>query len=96
MVDVPSLLAFVLAASTLTVTTGVDTAMDGRRPAVMATLGIALGCFARGTAAAFGLVRSWMFRRPHTHRSSGWRRIPRLDWCEAVGWTSNSFGWHHS
>jgi len=71
MVDVPSLLVFVLAASTLTVTTGVDTAMDGRRPAVMATLGIALGCFARGTAAAFGLVRSWMFWRPHTHWSSG-------------------------
>lgn len=62
MVDVPLLLAFVLAASILTVTPGVDTAMvlratamDGRRPAVLAALGIALGCLAWGTAAAFGL-----------------------------------------
>lgn len=62
MVDVPLLLAFVLAASILTVTPGVDTAMvlratamDGRRPAAMAALGIALGCLAWGTAAAFGL-----------------------------------------
>ncbi|MFN3734335.1 LysE family translocator [Comamonas testosteroni] len=62
MVDVPLLLAFVLAASILTLTPGVDTAMvlrattmDGRRPAVMAALGIALGCLAWGAAAAFGL-----------------------------------------
>lgn len=62
MVDVPLLLAFVLAASILTVTPGVDTAMvlrataiEGRRPAVKAAFGIALGCLAWGTAAALGL-----------------------------------------
>ncbi|MFC7208284.1 LysE family translocator [Comamonas endophytica] len=62
MVDVPSLLAFVVAASILTLTPGVDTAMvlramavDGRRPALLASAGIALGCLAWGAAASLGL-----------------------------------------
>lgn len=62
MVDVPLLLAFLLAASILTMTPGVDTAMvlravatEGRHPAAMAALGIAAGCLAWGSAAALGL-----------------------------------------
>ncbi|WP_240154197.1 LysE family translocator [Comamonas sp. Tr-654] len=62
MVDFSLLIAFVVTASILTITPGVDTAivlrataMDGRKQAAMAALGIALGCLAWGTAAAFGL-----------------------------------------
>lgn len=62
MQSLPLLLAFVAAASVLTLTPGVDTAMvlraatvDGRRPAQMAALGIALGCLAWGAAVSLGL-----------------------------------------
>lgn len=62
MVDVPLLLAFLLAASILTLTPSIDTAMvlravatEGRRPAAMGALGIAAGCLAWGSAAAVGL-----------------------------------------
>lgn len=62
MVDIPLLLAFLLTASVLTLTPGVDTAMvlravatGGRRPAAMAAFGIAAGCLAWGAAAALGL-----------------------------------------
>lgn len=62
MVDVPQLPSFVLAASILTITPGVDTAMvlravaaEGPRAAMMAAVGIGLGCMAWGCAASFGL-----------------------------------------
>lgn len=62
MIDFPLLLAFVAAASILTVTPGVDTAIvlraatvNGRRQAVMASLGIALGCLIWGAAVSLGL-----------------------------------------
>ncbi|WP_312938257.1 LysE family translocator [Stutzerimonas nitrititolerans] len=56
------LLAFISAALLLTVTPGVDTAIvlraatvDGRRQALMASLGIALGCLVWGAAVSLGL-----------------------------------------
>lgn len=56
------LLAFVVAATILTITPGVDTAMvlraatvEGRRPAIFAALGILLGCLIWGAAVALGL-----------------------------------------
>jgi len=62
MTDLPLLLAFVAAASLLAVTPGVDTAIvlraatfEGRRHAVMASVGIALGCLGWGAAVALGL-----------------------------------------
>lgn len=62
MIDVPLLAAFLVAASILTVTPGVDTAMvlraatvDGRRAAVFAGLGIGLGCLIWGGAVSLGL-----------------------------------------
>jgi threonine/homoserine/homoserine lactone efflux protein len=62
MIDLPLLLAFLAAASVLTVTPGVDTAMvlraatvNGRRPAVLAAAGIGLGCLIWGTAVSLGL-----------------------------------------
>lgn len=61
MIDLPLLVAFVLAASILTVTPGVDTAMvlrsatvEGRRPAAYAAIGIAAGCLIWGGAVALG------------------------------------------
>ena len=58
----PLLLAFILAASLLTLTPGVDTAMvlracatGGKRPARAAAFGIALGCLLWGAAVALGL-----------------------------------------
>ncbi|MCP1213300.1 LysE family translocator [Acetobacter okinawensis] len=62
MIDLPLLLAFTLAASVLTITPGVDTALvlrtatvDGQRPAILAASGIALGCLIWGAAVSFGL-----------------------------------------
>lgn len=62
MVDLPLLFAFLVAATILTLTPGVDTAMvlraatvEGKRPAAMAALGIALGCLVWGGAVALGL-----------------------------------------
>ena len=62
MIDPPLLFAFVAAASVLTITPGVDTAMvlraatmERRRPAVSASLGIALGCLIWGAAVSLGL-----------------------------------------
>lgn len=62
MTDLPLLLAFVVAATILTLTPGVDTAMvlrsaavGGRRSAALAALGIALGCLVWGAAVAVGL-----------------------------------------
>ena len=58
----PLLAAFVVTATVITITPGLDTAMvlrtaavEGRRPAVLAGLGIALGCLVWGAAAAAGL-----------------------------------------
>lgn len=58
-----SLLAFLLAAGLLTVTPGLDTALvlrtatvEGARRAVLAALGINLGCLVWGAAVAFGLA----------------------------------------
>ncbi|POG11581.1 lysine transporter LysE [Pseudomonas putida] len=62
MIDLPMLLAFIAAASVLAVTPGVDTAMvlraaavDGRRTALLAAVGVALGCLAWGGAVSLGL-----------------------------------------
>ena len=62
MIDLPLLLAFAAAASLLTVTPGVDTAivlrtatLEGRRQAVLAAAGICLGCLAWGVAVSLGL-----------------------------------------
>ncbi|EOG3618962.1 LysE family translocator [Pseudomonas putida] len=62
MIDLPLLLAFIAAASVLAVTPGVDTAMvlraaavDGRRTALLAAVGIALGCLAWGAGVSLGL-----------------------------------------
>lgn len=56
------LLAFVAAASVLTITPGLDTAMvlrastvGGRRPAQMAAFGIGMGCLVWGAAVSLGL-----------------------------------------
>lgn len=62
MIDVTLLLAFLAAAAVLTVTPGVDTAMvlrtatvDGRVPALFASVGIVLGCLIWGAAVSMGL-----------------------------------------
>lgn len=62
MTDLSLLMAFIAAASLLAMTPGVDTAIvlraatvDGRRTAVMAAVGIALGCLAWGAAVSLGL-----------------------------------------
>lgn len=59
---VPALLAFVAAAALLSVTPGLDTALilrtaaaEGGRRAMMAALGIAMGCLVWGAATALGL-----------------------------------------
>ncbi len=62
MVNFPLLLAFVAAASVLTITPGADTAMvlraatvEGRRAASLAAFGVALGCLCWGAFTALGL-----------------------------------------
>jgi len=62
MIDLPLMLAFIAAASLLTVTPGVDTAivlrtatLGGLRQAVLAAAGICLGCLAWGLAVSLGL-----------------------------------------
>lgn len=62
MIDPALLLAFLAAATVLTLTPGVDTAMvlraatvEGGRSAVRAALGICLGCLVWGGAVSFGL-----------------------------------------
>lgn len=58
----PSILAFLVAASVLTVTPGLDTALvlrtaavGGRRPAWFAAIGIGLGCLVWGALVSLGL-----------------------------------------
>ena len=62
MIDFPLLLAFIAAATILAVTPGVDTAIvlntalsNGKRPALMAGLGVGLGCLVWGLAVSLGL-----------------------------------------
>jgi threonine/homoserine/homoserine lactone efflux protein len=62
MTPLPALLAFTAAAALLTVTPGLDTALvlrtaavEGARRALLAGLGICLGCLAWGAVVAFGL-----------------------------------------
>lgn len=62
MQNLPLLAAFIATATVITITPGLDTAMvlrtaavEGRRPAVRAGLGIALGCLVWGAAASAGL-----------------------------------------
>jgi threonine/homoserine/homoserine lactone efflux protein len=62
MAVLPSLLAFCLAATLLTITPGLDTAMvlrsavaGGPRQAIATAIGIGLGCLAWGAAVALGL-----------------------------------------
>jgi threonine/homoserine/homoserine lactone efflux protein len=62
MTPLPALLAFTAAAALLTVTPGLDTALvlrtaavEGGRRALLAGLGICLGCLAWGAIVAFGL-----------------------------------------
>ena len=57
-----SLIAFLAAAGLLTITPGVDTAMvlraaavEGRKPAAFAAIGIGMGCLVWGAAVALGL-----------------------------------------
>jgi threonine/homoserine/homoserine lactone efflux protein len=59
---IPALAAFVAAAVLLSITPGLDTAMilrtaaaEGPRRAVLATLGVAMGCLCWGVATALGL-----------------------------------------
>ena len=61
-----NLIAFTLAATLLTLTPGIDTALvlrtaavEGRRQAFRAALGINTGCLIWGAAVAFGLGRCW-------------------------------------
>lgn len=73
MTAMESLVAFTLAASLLTVTPGLDTALilrtaavEGPRQALRAALGINVGCLLWGTAVAFGLdavlqVSEWAY-----------------------------------
>lgn len=63
MTTLSALLAFTAAATILTIAPGVDTAMvlrtaasQGARPALLAGVGIALGCLAWGAAVSLGLV----------------------------------------
>jgi threonine/homoserine/homoserine lactone efflux protein len=63
MTAIQSLLAFSAAAGVLTLTPGVDTAMvlraaavEGRRPAALAAIGIGLGCLVWGAAVGLGLA----------------------------------------
>ena len=58
-----ALLSFTLAAGLLTIAPGLDTALvlrtaavEGRKPAMLAGLGICSGCLAWGVAASFGLT----------------------------------------
>lgn len=60
--SLPLLFAFIAAAALLAVTPGLDTAIvlrtataEGRRPAVLAALGIGLGCLIWGVAVSLGL-----------------------------------------
>lgn len=60
--SLPLLLAFIAAAMLLAVTPGLDTAIvlrtatvEGRRPALLAALGIGLGCLVWGVAVSLGL-----------------------------------------
>lgn len=62
MADLPLLITFIAAATVLTITPGVDTAIvlraamtDGRPQAWMASLGIELGCLMWGASVSFGL-----------------------------------------
>jgi threonine/homoserine/homoserine lactone efflux protein len=62
MIDLALLLAFLAAASLLTLTPGVDTAivlraatLEGRRPAMLAAAGIATGCLLWAAAVSLGL-----------------------------------------
>src|SRR5690606_25640843 len=62
MLDLPLLLAFLGAASLLTLTPGVDTAIvlraataEGKQAAARAAIGIGLGCMIWGLAASLGL-----------------------------------------
>ncbi|MFC0590245.1 LysE family translocator [Novosphingobium aquiterrae] len=62
MIDMSHLAAFLVAATLLTITPGVDTAMvlraatvEGRRAGLLAALGINLGCLIWGGAVALGL-----------------------------------------
>ena len=57
-----SLLSFTLAAGLLTITPGLDTALvlrtaavEGRKPAILAGVGVCFGCLFWGAAASFGL-----------------------------------------
>ena len=85
MIDLPLMLAFIAAASLLTVTPGVDTAivlrtatLEGRRQAVLAAAGICLGCLAWGWRSRSGSARCYRPRNlpipGHVRR----RRLPDL------------------
>ena len=81
-----ALLAFIAAASVLTVTPGVDTAMvlrtaaaNGARPAGFAALGIGLGCLVWGAAVSLGLA-AVLAASPLAFRLLTWAGAAYLLW----------------
>ncbi len=77
-----ALAAYVVAAGLLTITPGLDTALvlrtaavEGPKRAILAAIGIGVGCLVWGAAVALGLGAAVadVFRRGQEARESAWR-----------------------
>lgn len=86
MTTLQALLAFILAATILTITPGVDTAMvlraaagSGPRGGALAGLGIALGCLLWGAAVSLGLA-SLLAAAPLAYTALTWAGAAYLVW----------------